>query len=48
MQLVRNISINDEQHIRELLHEEILTNYINNFVISTKTKKKLKKRTIQF
>ena len=32
----------------ELLHEEILANYINNFVISTRTKKKLEERIIHF
>ena len=33
---------------RELLHKEILINYMNNFIISTKTKKELEKRTVQF
>ena len=31
---------------RELLHEEVLANYMNDFVISTKTKKELEERTI--
>jgi len=31
---------------RELLHEEILANYIDNFVILAKTRKKLEKGTI--
>ena len=30
----------------ELLHEEVLANYIDDFVISTKTKKELEERTI--
>ena len=33
---------------RELLHKEILINYMNNFIIPTKTKKELEKRTVQF
>jgi len=33
---------------RELLYEEVLANYIDNFVISAKTKKKLEERTICF
>ena len=33
---------------RELLHKGVLANYIDNFVIPTRTKKKLKERTIQF
>jgi len=33
---------------RELLHEEVLVNYIDNFIIPTKTKKKLEERTILF
>ena len=33
---------------QKLLYEEVLTNYIDNFVISTKTKKELEKRMIQF
>ena len=32
--------------IRELLHEEVLVNYMDNFVILTKTKKELEERTI--
>ena len=31
---------------RELLHEGVLTNYIDNFVIPAKTKKELEERTI--
>jgi len=31
---------------RELLHEGVLANYMNNFVILAKTKKELKERTI--
>ena len=31
---------------RELLHEEVLVNYIDNFIIPTKTKKELEERTI--
>jgi len=33
---------------QELLNEGILANYIDNFIISAKTKKKLEERTIQF
>ena len=33
---------------RKLLYEEILENYIDNFVISAKAKKKLKERIVQF
>ena len=33
---------------RELLYEEVLVNYIDNFVIPAKTKKKLEERTIYF
>jgi len=33
---------------RELLYEEVLANYIDNFVIPAKTKKKLEERTICF
>jgi len=32
----------------ELLHEEVLANYIDNFVILAKTKRELEERTIQF
>jgi len=33
---------------QELLHEGILANYMDNFLISTKTKKKLEEQTIHF
>jgi len=33
---------------QELLHKGVLANYMNNFVISIKTKKKLEERTIWF
>ena len=33
---------------QELLYEEVLANYMNNFVIPAKTKKELEERTIQF
>jgi len=33
---------------QELLHEEMLANYVDNFVILAKTKKELEKRTIWF
>ena len=33
---------------RELLHEEVLENYIDDFVILAKTKKELEKGTIWF
>ena len=33
---------------RELLHEEILANYIDNFVIPAETEEKLEKYTIRF
>jgi len=33
---------------QELLHEAVLANYINNFVILTKTKKELEEWTIRF
>ena len=33
---------------RELLHKEVLKNYINDFVIPVKTKKELEERTVQF
>jgi len=32
----------------ELIHEGVLANYIDNFVIPAKTKKELEERTIQF
>jgi len=32
----------------ELLHSRVLANYMDNFIISTKTKKELKEKTIQF
>jgi len=33
---------------RELLHKEVLANYMDDFVIPAKTKEKLEERTIQF
>jgi len=33
---------------RELLHEEVLTNYMNDFIIPAKIKEELEERTIQF
>jgi len=33
---------------RELLHEEVLANYMDDFVILAKTKKELEEQTIQF
>ena len=33
---------------RKLLYKEVLANYINDFIIPAKTKKELKKRTVQF
>ena len=33
---------------RELLYEEILANYMDNFIILAKTMKKLEERTIRF
>ena len=33
---------------QEILHEEVLANYMDNFIISTKTRKELEERTIQF
>ena len=33
---------------QELLHEEVLANYIDNFVISIKTKEELEEWTIRF
>ena len=33
---------------QELLHEEVLVNYMNDFVISTRIRKKLKERMIHF
>jgi len=33
---------------QKLLHEEVLANYMDNFVILAKTMEKLKERTIQF
>jgi len=32
----------------ELLHEGVLANYMDNFMLPTKTKKELEERTIQF
>ena len=32
----------------KLLHEEVLANYIDNFIIPAKTKKELEERIIQF
>ena len=49
MQLTRNIPKNNEQYIfQKLLYEGVLANYIDDFVILTKTKKKLEERIIQF
>ena len=33
---------------RELFHERVLANYMDNFVIPAKTKEELEERTIQF
>ena len=33
---------------RELLHKEVLANYMDNFIIPAKTKEELEERTIQF
>jgi len=33
---------------RELLHKEVLANYMDNFIIPPKTRKKLEERTIWF
>ena len=33
---------------QELLHEEVLVNYINDFIIPTKTKEELEEQTIRF
>ena len=33
---------------KKLLHEEVLENYIDDFVIPAKAKKKLKERIVQF
>jgi len=33
---------------RKLLHERVLANYIDNFIIPAKTKEELEERTIQF
>jgi len=33
---------------RKLLYERVLAGYVDNFVIFSKTKKKLKEKTIQF
>jgi len=33
---------------RKLLHKGVLANYINDFIIPAKTKKKLKERIIRF
>ena len=33
---------------RELLHEGVLANYVDNFIIPAKMRKKLEERTIQF
>jgi len=33
---------------RELLHEEVLANYMDDFIIPPKTRKKLEERTIWF
>jgi len=47
MQLIRIILKNDEQHIlRTFLHEEILANYMDYFIILAKIKKDLKEGTI--
>jgi len=48
VKLTRDILKNDEQYFKELLYEEVLANYIDDFVISAKTKKKLEKQTICF
>ena len=48
MKLTRNILKDDEQYFKELLYEEVLANYIDDFVIPAKTKKELEKQTICF
>jgi len=48
VKLTRDILKNDEQYFKELLYEEVLANYIDDFVISAKTKKELEKQTICF
>jgi len=46
MQLTKNISTDDNSIFQELLYEGVLVNYIDDFVISTKTKKELEEKTI--
>ena len=48
MQLARNLSKNDEQYFWELLHEGILANYMDNFVIPAKTMEELEERMVRF
>ena len=48
MKLTRDILKDDEQYFKELLYEEVLANYIDDFVIPAKTKKELEKQTICF
>jgi len=43
MQLTRDILQDDEQYFRKLLYEGVLANYMDDFVISAKTKKELEK-----
>ena len=46
IQLTKNISTYDNSIFPELLYKSILVNYIDDFVISTKTKKELEEKTI--
>ena len=48
MQFTRNIPKNDEQHFQELLHEGVLANYMDDFIIPAKTMEELEERTIRF
>jgi len=48
VKLTRDILKDDEQYFKELLYEEVLANYIDDFVIPAKTKKELEKQTICF
>jgi len=48
IQLIRNISMDDEQYFLRNFIWKSTRNYMNNFVIPSKTKKELKERTIWF
>lgn len=40
--------MDDKQYFQELLHEEVLAKYIDDFVMLAKTKKELEEKVVQF